>query len=151
MPLHLIAKEVAQANIDHFDRLGAFLGQDECRYHYDLPGNVGCAIGILDREGCLVDFEDEDGDDVEIQSEPITRLAKDFPDLVVIEDADRVDFIQRLHDYKISGNTGEARKAFDAHFDVHIPDEVLDLVKGIALAGDLTPDLYKEIMRRLAA
>jgi hypothetical protein len=128
--LYLGVKELAQANIDQFDELAAFLGLKECRYHYvDMP-DCHCAIGIMDTERHL--------------AKP-SRLTMTVGDLIkrgVIETDDvfRVKFIQDLHDYKINGC-----------WELNIPPEVKDLTDRICRQSDVTPDLYKEIMRRIIA
>jgi len=145
--LNLPYKQVAQRNIDEFDRLGAFNGATGCVYHYykDEDGgdillshgvvltNFGCAIGICDTDRLLACEN----------YEPIRGLVGE---IVETDNVQRLSFIQMLHDYK----TG-AERTFTAFLngDAPCPGCVRDLCEGIKNPDDLTPEIYKEIMRRL--
>ena len=135
MTLHLVAKEVAQTNIDKFNELGAFNGEDTCEYHYEQRP-FHCAIGVCDPKEELLGAQEPI--DILIETESVTT-----------DDPDLLKFIQTLHDYR----TGE-------HYDfvywcseynnICIPPIVYELVSPIKNSGDVTPELYIEVMRRLA-
>jgi hypothetical protein len=127
MALKLNVRDVAQANIDKFDQLGAFHGETDCTYHY--PSGFGCAVGICDEEmllngrGSIASLNDKN----KIETDDITTLT----------------FIQRLHDYKTS-TTYYA--PYNSNF-LTIPSSVRHLTSKINDPDDLTPELYKEIMQ----
>lgn len=143
--LHLNYREVAQANIDQFDRLGAFRGETDCLYHYfgedDEVTNIGCAIGIMDAKNELLH-----DNDISIGALFATRR-----DLVTVDNLSRLLFIQALHDFRTGRWPDNSFTARCASTPISIPDCVLDLVREIRKPGDLTPELYKKIMARLAA
>lgn len=139
--LHLNYREVAQANIDEFDRLGAFHGFNNCLYHYG-DTHFGCAIGIIDRKNELS------------PADSCIRILLN-EGTISTDNRDRLTFIQILHDYKAQSPEMTFIVA-SATYDSSppstniIPPSVYDLVNKITKPADLTRDLYKEIMRRLA-
>jgi hypothetical protein len=126
MTLKLSVRDVAQTNIDKFDQLGAFHGETECKYHYS--NGYDCAIGICDPEFVLNDN---------------TKIIRWFLEMGFIEadNIDGIEFIQRLHDYRIL-----VSRPLKPYW-IEMPYSVWELIEKIQKPDDLTPELYKEIMR----
>lgn len=171
--LQLNYREVAQTNIDKFEELGAFHGYKTCNYHYfdTLDGEdwgddpkFHCAIGVCDTKDRVLAEDNECS---------VRRLASDG--LLEADNLERLSFIQALHDYHAGADVWEdspygfigrctmqvlwpdgwdkppSYKPIDPEHRIPIPECVADLVAPIKLAKDITPELYKEIMRRIAA
>jgi hypothetical protein len=133
MPLTLNFRDVAQRNIDEFDRLGGFHGQTVCRYRYDGPGNLGCAIGI-----CFPP-------DFHLSSGYNGASIRDINDegSIVTDSTDALQLMQSLHDYRAQ-DTAIPFPHFYCGRDFGV-------VPFLRRASDLTPELYKEIMAKIAA
>src|SRR5271166_5996491 len=137
MTLHLVAKEVAQTNIDKFNELGAFNGKYTCEYHYEQRP-FHCAIGVCDPKEELLGVEVSIDDLIETGS-------------VTTDDPNLLKFIQVLHDYRASKNGVYSDFVYRSKYDnICIPPIVYELVSPIKKSYDVTPELYIEIMRRLA-
>ena len=138
MTLHLVAKEVAQTNIDKFNELGAFNGEDTCEYHYEQRP-FHCAIGVCDPKEELLGAQ-----------EPIDILIE--MGSVTTDDPNLLKFIQVLHDYRTRDDEVDYDFVYRCtHPDnICIPPIVYELVSPIKNPGDVTPELYIEVMRRLA-
>jgi hypothetical protein len=143
MPLTLNFRDVAQRNIDEFDRLGGFHGQTGCRYRYGLS-DLGCAIGI-----CIPQS-------FHIREEDMVRKIKAMLTGYGIETDDPVTlaFIQGLHDYRAQKIENFSFEGFlDASSVVFSSDffALYPLSRTIRTWEDLTPDVYKAIMATIVA
>ena len=135
MPLALNVRDVARANIEHFDRLGAFSGETTCAYHY--RDSVGCAIGIMDDPQCPRLPRDNKRIDCYIDDGAVET---DDPDTLV--------FIQDLHDFAATA-TREGVAAGDWEWSRAPTQAIQDLAEGLEERSDLTPELYKQIMQMI--
>jgi hypothetical protein len=137
MTIQLNYREVAQANIDQFDRLGAFRGEHECRYHY--PDGSACAIGVCLPKEAVTACMNEEG---------VHRLI--CKDIIETDNLTRLKFIQAVHDYRIRANfSGSPVASLTTWCMSSAPGFMKDLVSQVSQPADLTPELYKAIMQRL--
>jgi hypothetical protein len=140
--LHLTARAVARANIENIDRLGAFNGATDCRYHYDepgLPSCTDCAIGVVDVDRCLVG------------NASIYNLRKRRRVVYSDEDAPVLTFIQRLHDCIVMLGCGRGAADGELVRDqlfLTIPPCCADL---FATITEFNKDTYRQIMELIAA
>jgi hypothetical protein len=133
MPLTLNFRDVAQRNIDEFDRLGGFHGQTMCRYRYDGPGNLGCAIGI-----CFPPNFSLSSGDMGRKIRAINGEGR-----IVTDSTDALQLMQSLHDYRAQDTA--------IPFSHFYGGRDFGVVPFLRRASDLTPELYKEIMTKIAA
>lgn len=146
MTLLLDARHVAQMNVEHSGRLGAFNGATTCRYHYRVgvirPGCV-CPIGIADPDHHLLEL-----------SVSIHQLYLDGVIHCTNCDLAVLSFIQFVHDVIVAyghslGRLSEEkfRKHLALANDVIIPFCVVDLVMSIDL---LDESMFRKIMQQIA-
>lgn len=149
MTLHLNYRDVARANIEHFDRLGAFHGYGDCLYHYFdfdfdkdgdpcVPTNFCCAIGICDVSKELEEWNED----------PVDTLVTN--DKLTTDNVAKLLLIQMLHDYKTTGD-----KTFDEWANMRCIHKGTRYIHidyiNLQSPDDLTPELYKEIMAKIAS
>ena len=139
MTLLLKVAEVAQPNINQFDRLGAFAGERTCMYHYPGGMDYACSIGIMDTTNLLEPYNS--GYDV------VALIDKD---IITTDDRRLLIFIQKVHDYKAVGRDPLSQWLL-YHCLTALPSEIVGIVETIRGPSDLTPDLYKFMMSSLVS
>jgi hypothetical protein len=141
MSLMLKFREVARKNIEDFDRLGGFHGAYACLYHYgdpNDPNDLGCAIGICDPDHL---FDNNMGS---------VDLLVDYG-VLVADDLTRFILIQVMHDYVALRREISFKRFFSICAVGCVPPDYLnDLLDKVTCWADMTPEIYKECMRRIA-